>query len=206
MATVGALITALLALIYTYTKKDVTYFLTFLSVSLGVIAVVSPWWVLQGSSSDVTTSATLFLLPQTLVTVTTTSSVIAGELMSLPEIFVYILSLIVVFTALGYILLLTSFYFKKTERRTFYIASVLFTSIFLVVSLVIFFVGASVVTEIGIGGVTGEGNLEVGIPGEETVVSIGCSWGPAIGFYLYLVSLGILWLILGSFVSKKYAS
>ena len=59
----------------------------------------------------------------------------------------------------------------------------------LIVSILIFSIGMNELAEVGIGSFIGEGYLEVNIPGEEFTETILCSWGPNIGFYLYVLSI-----------------
>ncbi|GAG54402.1 unnamed protein product, partial [marine sediment metagenome] len=93
IVTVSAIVFALIGLIFTYIKKDVMYFLKILAASLVIIAVVSPWWMLQGSTNSVETSTTMYLIPLELITKTTTADVISGELAYLPDLFIDVVSL-----------------------------------------------------------------------------------------------------------------
>ena len=70
-------------------------------------------------------------------------------------------------------------------------------------SLLIFSVGMSKLTEVGVGGFMGGGNLDIGIPGEETFSTIFCNWGPSNGFYLYVVSNIILFFSIIFNMRKK---
>ena len=65
-----------------YRKKDVTFFLKILAILIVVLAIVSPWWALHGSSSDpyIETSTKLFLMPTKMVIITSDDNVTAGEL------------------------------------------------------------------------------------------------------------------------------
>jgi len=54
-------------------------------------------------------------------------------------------------------------------------------------SLLIFILGMSILSGIGMGSFIGDGNVDVSIPGEGAFSSIFCSWGASLGFYLYIV-------------------
>ncbi|UCD14248.1 MAG: carboxypeptidase regulatory-like domain-containing protein [Thermoplasmatales archaeon] len=187
LVTMVVIIFGAVALVFSYVKKDVMYFLKTLSVSLAITAIVFPWWILHGLSSQVETATKMFLIPLELITVTTSPSIIGGELAYLPEIFVDIVSLIPLFTVTGCLIILGSIVIKKFNKKLYYL-SLLLALLAFVVSLLIFSVAMSQLTEVGVGRFLGEGNLDIKIPGEETVSTIFCSWGPTTGFLLYVVS------------------
>jgi len=54
----------------------------------------------------------------------------------------------------------------------------------------------SELAEVGIGSFSGDGTLGISIPGEETAATIFCSWGPNVGFYVYVLSIIIIVLII----------
>jgi len=66
----------------------------------------------------------------------------------------------------------------------------------LIGSILIFSIGMSALAEVGIGSFIGDGNLEVSIPGEEVAATVLCSWGPNVGFYLYVISIIMIALII----------
>ena len=195
IVTISAIVLALIGLIFTYIKKDFMYFLKILAVSLVLVAVVSPWWMLQGSSSGVETSTTMYLIPLELVTTTTATGVISGELSFLPELFIDVVSLIPLFTALACLFILSSMFLRRFSNKLYFL-SLFFAIVLFTCSILIFSVGMSELAEVGIGSFSGEGNLEISIPGEETAATIFCSWGPNVGFYVYVLSIIIIVLII----------
>lgn len=202
IVTIFAIAFAVVALVFTHVKKDVMYFLKTLSVSLAITAIVFPWWILHGSSSQVETSTKMFLIPLELVTTTITPDIIAGELAFLPEIFVDVVSLIPLLTVIGCVLVLSSMFFKNFNKKLYFLSLTLAFVVF-IGSLLIFSVGMSKLTEVGVGGFMGGGNLDIGIPGEETFSTIFCNWGPSNGFYLYVVSNIILFFSIIFNMRKK---
>jgi len=195
IVTISAIIFALIGLIFTYVKKDFMYFLKILAVSLVIVAVVSPWWMLQGSSSGVETSTTMYLIPLELVTTTTATGVISGELSFLPELFIDVVSLIPLFTALACLFILSSMFLRRFSNKLYFL-SLFFAIVLFICSILIFSVGMSELAEVGIGSFSGDGTLDIGIPGEETDATIFCSWGPNVGFYVYVLSIIIIVLII----------
>jgi len=195
IVTISAVVFALVGLMFTYIKKDIMYFLKILAVSLVIIAVVSPWWMLQGSTNFVETSTTMHLMPLELVTSTTAADVISGELAYLPDLFIDVVSLIPIFTILGCLFIFSSMYFRK-RRTKLYLLSLFFALFMFASSILIFSIGMNELAEVGIGSFVGEGNLEVSIPGEEVAATVLCSWGPNVGFYLYVFSIIMISLII----------
>jgi hypothetical protein len=67
-------------------------------------------------------------------------------------------------------------------------------------SLLIFFVAMNALTTAGIGNIVGNDYLDIGVPGESETYSVLCSWGPSLGFYVYLIpcALYVMTVILES--------
>ena len=199
-----AIILIAISIVFSYVKNDKTYFLLILPISLVIVAVNSPWWMLHGSSSQLITSTHMFLLPLELVTITTISDVISGELAFLPDIFRDYVGLIPIISVLGCLSIISGIFFKAFNHRRFYILSLVFASLLFVGSTLIFFIGMSTLTELGVGGFIGKGLLDVSIPGKDISPSVSCSWGPSLGFYLYVISIVILFIVIIEILSKKY--
>ncbi len=193
-----------ISVVFSYVKKDKMHFLLILPISLVIMAIVSPWWVLQGSSHQLETSTHMFLLPLEIVTVTTISDIISGELASLPDIFREYVGLIPIFSVLGCLSITASMFFKAFNHRRFYILSLIFASLLFVGSILIFFIGMSMLAEVGVGDFMGKGILDVSVPGEDILPSVSCSWGPGLGFYLYVISIVILFIVIIGIISRKY--
>jgi len=190
--------------VFSYFKKDKMYFLLILPISLVIMAVVSPWWILCSSSFQLETSTNMFLLPLELVTVTTVSDVISGELASLPDIFREYVSLIPIFSVVGCSSIAAGMFLRAFNYQRFYILSLVFASISFVGSILIFFIGMSMLAEVGVGGFMGKGILDVSISGKDIVPSVSYSWGPSLGFYLYVISIFILFIVIVGILSRKY--
>ena len=190
----SSLIFLLVGTIFAFKKKDIKSFLKILAITLIIISVVSPWWVLHGSSSnsDINTSTKMFLIPVQLVTTTTASDVIAGELASLPEIFTNAMTLISILITMCCILIILNMVFKRFNKKKLSILSLLFGTIILVGIIVILSYGMSELAKIGVGGFSGDGNIDISIPGEGIRTGVYCNWGPNIGFYLCLLSTIII--------------
>jgi phosphoglycerol transferase MdoB-like AlkP superfamily enzyme len=174
-------------------------------ISVLMMALVMPWWGLQGSAQDVQTSSTLCLIPLNMVSTTTTSQVIAGDHAFVPEIFTIVMTLFLLLTAIICLLVILTLVLnlrKKRKWRSILLVSML---IFLVSSLVLFIGAMSAFTEVGVGSFMGEGALDVSIPGEDVTLSVLCQWGPGIGFWLYGLCIFILFstVVCVKFNNKK---
>ncbi len=173
-------------------KREPEYSLFGCIISVLVVSLVFPWWMLHAVSSDIGFTSTLFLLPTTLITRATTAQVIAGELTMVPETFalammlIPLLSGVIVFLC---ILALVLHWRRKKQYRSILMAG----SILLCLCAVGLFIGAmSAFTEVGVGSVSGQGILNVIIQGDEAVVSLLCQWGPGVGFWLQILSVVLL--------------
>ncbi|RLF39148.1 MAG: carboxypeptidase regulatory-like domain-containing protein [Thermoplasmata archaeon] len=179
---IGSIIIAVFAF-YSYYKKR-HLFISMIIIALNTSSFILPWWTIYGSSSNIESSTNLFLLPLKLITLTKTLSVAAGEISYLPYIFQLYIGSIPILILIGIILLISNIWFKKN------IVSILSLLPF-ILSLVIFIVGVSLFTEIGVGGFIGSSDIPVVVPGSENTI-LHCNWGPNIGFILFLSSIILL--------------
>ena len=60
---------------------------------------------------------------------------------------------------------------------------------FLLISIILFFVAMSEVTKVGVGTLSGMGELAITIPGSNAISNINCNWGLGIGLYLIILSI-----------------
>ena len=185
-------IIVLIGLVLSVMKKDPFYFLVILVVGLCIIGIVSPWWTLQGSSSDVQTSSVLYLIPLDLVTTTKTSQFIGGELAFFPDLFVDAMTILPVLAAMSSILIFISLFFKRVDKKKWYFFSLICALFILICSLILFSVTMSAFTKVGVGNFSGQGIIDVSVQVEDIGTSVFCEWGPGIGFWLYSVSVLIL--------------
>jgi len=197
-----------LGLVFCIRKKEPLYFLLFFTIGLLVIALISPWWSLQGSSSDIKTSSTFYLMPVNLVSLTTAPQVIVGDLSFFPEIFTTIMMIIPVLTIIASLLLVSILVLKKIQKKQWQILLLVGALGLLFCSLIIFIGAMSTFAEAGVGSFMGTGTIDVSIQGQEELVPIECQWGPGVGFWVYLASgmIGIVSLIILWYQKKKKAS
>lgn len=185
-------------------QKTVSFFLVTLVLGGMMVAVVSPWWVLQGTSSGVQTSSVLYLLPLDLLTKTTAGEVLSGARGFIPDVFCSVVYGIGALSIGAGVLIVGSLLAQRRQKRRGQLASLGVAVVLLVGSLALFVVAMSAFTQVGVGSLSGEGTLTVSIPGEEVSEQVLCHWGPGIGCWIYTFSGVVLVLILcSSFFMKK---
>jgi hypothetical protein len=167
------------------------------------MAVVLPWWIIYGSSSSpkIETSTNLYLTPLEMVTITSTTNIIAGELTTFEKTFELVIGFLPILIVLGCIGIIFSMILNHLNKKIFSKLLLLGGLLVLISCLLIFSIGMSQLAEIGVGSFIGSGDIEINIPGEGIYEILSCSWGPAIGFYLLLISVIILFIL--TFLSYK---
>jgi hypothetical protein len=182
----------LIGFVMSLMKKDPFYFLVIFVLGLCITSIVSPWWMLQGSSSDVQTSSVLYLIPLDLVTTTKTSQFIGGELAFFPDLFVDVMTILPVLAVMSCFLIFLSLVFKRSDKKKWHFFCLVCALFILMCSLIIFSFAMSAFTKVGVGSFSGQGIIDVSIQVEDVTTSIFCEWGPGIGFWLYALSVLIL--------------
>jgi hypothetical protein len=85
--------------------------------------------------------------------------------------------------------LISIFTKKRFKKITKIISSLNF--IILILTVVLFYVVISQLTEVGVGSVMGSGDLDVNLPGETQSTIVNCNWGLGISFYLAVFILAL---------------
>jgi len=187
----GGIVLLSFGLIVFLKKKNYHISLKLIGVSFIFMSVVSPWWMLQGSSHDVEINAKMFLIPAKMITITKSPSFIGGEIYNLPEQFIHIVSILPFITLLCCILILFSILLTYLTRQKSLSIIMLFAGIAILVALIIvFYYGMLQLTDVGVGSFAGEGVADIVDDG--TYSNIHYHWGPAIGFYLCIISIVVL--------------
>ena len=160
-------------------------------ISIILIALFSPWWSLSGDNGVISTNTKTFLFPSKLVTLTISDCVIGGEISVVPEEFTIVLDLLVFLLLTTLVAIIFSIIIINKFRKISNILS--FLSILVIFILIfLFFYTMSQVTSVGVGSFSGNGDLDVYIPGELDSTILYCYWGPDIGFYLTIFGFVLL--------------
>jgi len=189
--------------VFSIYKRDKKYFFVILAISLFLVSIFMPWWEINGSADQLKTSTKLYLIPNNMITTTTTQNTIAGEPSYLPDEFKIAITMIIILTIAGCVLLALNQFLINTDRKKLHKLSKIFTVLLFIGSISVFVVALNEVCKVSIGSIIGQGQLEVGAPGESQINLVSCNWGPDIGFYIYLSSIIVLIsLILINFLKK----
>jgi len=206
----ASVILAIFGAIFSFRRKDLASFLKILAISMAIISIISPWWVLHGSSTNpmVETTTSIFLTPAAIVTTTTTSNVIAGEVASasLPELLTTAITLLSIAIGIGCVLIALNMVFKRFGKNRLSFLSLLLGILSMIGSLTIFTFGISTLAKLGVGSFMGSGNIDVNIIGEGLRGSVYCNWGPNLGFILCLASIIVLLSILVFNIKKAISN
>lgn len=185
-------------------KRNLRQCLKIGAMTLMVISLVVPWWMIQGTSTEpaITTVTHLYFLPSALISFTTTPSVLAGERASasVPTLFTLFMTLLLSVIIISAIFIVLHMLAQRSQRKKLLRAFLIIGIIFLMLSLIGFYGGMSLITKVGVGGVFGQGTITVTIPGETTHIPVPSSWGLDSGFYLCVVAL---FLLIGSSLPSR---
>ena len=203
IATICLLIFLILSsYLFLFRKKDKILFLKTLAIILVLIAVVQPWWNMHGFSDnkEIQISSSLYLIPSELTTLTQGSNVNAGELglKGLSKIITNVMMMLTVAILISCILITVNIVLKKYNKKRLSQITFILGILVLIISIGVFCYTTSQMAEVGLGGLLGEGEIELKILGEGENMIINTSWGPSVGFYLCLISIFLLMIILSS--------
>jgi len=202
IVTISSIVFLFVGVFFSYRKKDIKLFIKVLVVSLAIISIISPWWGIDGSTSQIDTTSKMFLLPPAMVTSITSSNLIAGEIASLPDIFTTTMILLFISIIIGCILIIVNIFLDIYNKSRFSFLSLSFGSLALISPLIIFYYAMSELCKVGVGDFFGGGNLDISLIGEGIRATVPSNWGPSIGFYLCLIA-AIIILIIAFFNFKK---
>ena len=180
------IILSVTAVILMLWKRKFDIWLKLLTLAAVLVSAVSPWWLLTGNNSITETTTKTLLYPPKMITLTSSSSVSGGEVATVPDVFITILNLLFIILLVSSVLIILGMFLHK-KRRLSFVCSII-TIALLVFTVVLFFYAMSQITSIGVGSFLGNGDLEVTLPDEEKSITLPCSWGPSIGFYLAVIA------------------
>lgn len=201
----SSIILSLIGIVVSIRKKDGMFFVKLLAIALVFLSLAFPWWILHGSSSNsnVETTSKLFLLPSELVTITSSSDVVAGEIASLPGLFVNVIFLIPFVLTIGCVFVFINMVLITYKKR-FSTISLFLGFLSLTGTIFIVYYALSELTKVGVGSFIGEGYVDVSILGEGIRTSLLSSWGPGIGFYLCCIAIILILLTFCVRIKKSW--
>ena len=173
-------------------NKQYKYFLITLAIVVIILSLFLPWWEVNGSTNPLETSTNLYLIPNNIITITTTENAIAGEPSYLPPEFLDAITALISLAIIGCILIPTNIYFRKKGKKTLEKITKILATLSIIGPILIFIIAINELSKVSIGSIFGSGYVDIGVPGESQFHSVLCNWGPAFGFYLYLLSVIVL--------------
>jgi hypothetical protein len=182
------IILAIFSIVILFWKRKIYTGLKLLSIAFIIIALVSPWWVVNGKDGTISTTTNTLLIPSNIVTVTSSSNILGGDVSQVPEEVTMILGLLSLLLTVAVLLVFISILTKKRLRKTTVILSIL-SILLLITSISIFFYAMSQLTGVSVGSFVGNGDLEITIPGVSESEILPCNWGPGVGFYLSILAI-----------------
>ncbi len=190
LVTVFGFIVAIGGVLYFGWKRDYKTALKVLIVGLLIVSLVSSWWMVSGQENGVSTETKTLLIPSKIVTVTEASEGIGGEVSMVPEEVTMVLNLVFMLVVGAIIVVLVTIFTQNRFKKTNIMLSIV-GLVLLFVAVFVFHFGISQLAEVSVGDFMGSGDLDVSIPGGETL-SVDSSWGPGLGFIFGVISLAIL--------------
>ena len=188
MVTFLGIVLAVCSIIFFLWKKNIHLSVSLLAIALILIALVSPWWALSGDTGTISTTTKTLLFPSNIVTLTSSQSVLGGEISFAPPELSMVLELLAMLLMVVCVIAVICILIKDRFGKISKILSVV-SIVLLVVTVLLFFVAMSQVTDIGVGSFSGGGDLNISIPGLQENAVVPCSWGPGIGFYLSILAI-----------------
>jgi hypothetical protein len=175
-------------------KKKLATGVKLITIGLLIIALVSPWWALNGGTDTMSTTTNTMVIPPKLITLTKSSNATGGEISAVPAEVTMVLGLLSMLVGAACLLVFFSVLTERRLRKTTLVLSIL-SIIVILLTVIVFYYAFSQLTQVGVGSFMGSGTLDVTIPGYSVQTAVPCAWGPGIGFYLLIVSFVLLVLM-----------
>jgi hypothetical protein len=186
---------AIFSIIFILWRKKIDAGIKLFAIALLIIALVSPWWVLNGDKGATSTTTKTLLVPSNIVTLSSSSEVLGGDVSQVPPEVTMVLSLLSILLAASCLIIFITIFTKNKLTKTTKFLSIL-SIVILIVTLSIFFYAMSQIAEVGVGSFIGSSDLETSLPGIAESKILPCNWGPGVGFYLGLITVIILAVVL----------
>jgi len=185
------IILTLFSIIFMIWKRNYKTGLKLFILALLVISLFSPWWILNGENGNIETSTKTLLFPPRIVTLSSSSELIGGDVSQVPSEVTLILTLLSILLVVSCLTIFITIFTKEKLRKT-NIALSIISVILLIFTVLIFFYAMGQITEVGVGSFIGSGELETSLPGIAENEILPSNWGPGIGFIITIISLIIM--------------
>ena len=190
VTTVLGILLAFLSLGYILLKRTTKGFKV-LALSLILLSLVSPWWMLHGEEGSTVTDTQTLLFPPTIVTRTSSHEGSGGEISQIPEDVTMIIGIFSFLLVLAGICFCISMFTELKSRKTTLVLVILGV-VLVAATIAVFYVMYSMLAEFSVGSVIGSGDLAIKIPGDAGSTIVPCTWGFGLSFYLGIATTIIM--------------
>jgi len=173
-------------------KKKYQLLIYLLVVSLVLLSFLFPWWQIHGTVNQLETTTQLYLIPNNMITLTSMQDTLTGEASYLPEEFTFATTMILLVALIGCVFLYSTILLKTRLNNLMYFIVRILNLLVLLLPLIIYLIAINEVSSITVGSISGNGFLDIGIPGTNSMYATPCVWSLSSGFYLYALGLGFL--------------
>lgn len=187
-----------------FKNKRYVYLLKIIVVFLALTSIVLPWWSINCNSNEhyVKTSTNLYINSADMITITQATNVSAGYFSTLDETFVLAINIVSLLAYAGVFLIILSLILRHfLNKKKLSLLCVLLSIIVFLSSIGLFVYSMSEFANATVGRLTGYGNLDVDIVGENIFEQVSCNWGLGFGFIVFAVVLVLSFCVL--FLEKK---
>ncbi len=185
---ISLILVGIILSIYFIKKRNLIVFFKIMAIVIAIIAILMPWWALNGTSSNFDHETKMFLVPTEMVSLTSDTDVLIGETSTLDKEFSSVIELIPLIIIVGCTAMILSIILQKKHKFLSSLSLISGLGTF-IISFSIFYIAMSQLAYLCVGSFSGSGNIEFFIPGHSKYVSLSSSWGPSLGFYLILLSI-----------------
>jgi hypothetical protein len=158
------------------------------------MSLFSPWWILNGENVNTETTTKTLLIPPKIITLSTSSELIGGDVSQVPSEVTLVLQLLSILVAITCLLIFITILIRNKFKKINIIFSIL-VIILLILTLALFYFVMGQITDVGVGSFIGSGELETNLPGIAESETMQSSWGPGTGFFIAIFCLIIYFLI-----------
>ena len=80
------------------------------------MSILFPWWIIQGSSNKISSTSSMYLFPMNLITISTSSDNIAGELAFIPDLFILVINIFLIISLIGCVITILNYILYKNKK------------------------------------------------------------------------------------------
>jgi len=176
-------------------KVTLILFIHILIIGLVIIAIMQPWWGLDGSNKgqESKRDIRIYLNPEVMIEKIEYDHSSTADIAEMPQLYIEFLEKIILLLTAICLLIVGEIIFSFIKKNNLTILLSLIVALLLCSVLSLFYIGTSKLTEISIGDVQGEGILDVTV--NSYVIPMHSTWGFTSGYYLLMLAVTLAFLI-----------